>query len=261
MSNYWASKKNPFVYWHIVFPNELVKSDPSILVHFAKEFCLLCEEYEIFQLQRISNRIATWNQEDKPYSEHLHDMYKSAGKIPFFYDKPVSETEIDKKQLIAPTKICFTSSDGLLEKHINDLGNLLDELDPSIDQIYKFHAPPVSVRGGIINPNEIDLNRHLHPIAYLSISLHSDIWLPFTFNSRGDSPAGELISNEAIAKAHTQRFNVWLDKVKVLSIKLGAYNEFDGTEAPEKYKPMLSESGINLDYKPTDIGVLCISPR
>jgi hypothetical protein len=252
LENYWASYKNAFVHWFISFPKELIKNNPEILIHFTEQFCLMCAVYGIAQLERISNPIATWKRSDgKAYPEHLKDVYETTGNIPFFYHNINRETPREDYFMIAKSKICFYGKDALHEDSVSDLSLLLNEFSShlNIDERQKIRNAPVSISGYLVIPDKIDLSKQLQVNPFLFISLYSDIWLPFVFGS-GDNWSLNLKSNEVLAKCHTPRFNQWLRIVKSLAIDWGATWTFE-TEGFPKYQPMLSEDGINLNYRPT----------
>jgi hypothetical protein len=250
MENYWVSRKDSFVSWYVVFPKMAIKDNPEILFRFAEQFCLMCDVYGIAQLEKTSNPIATWNrQSGKRYFEHLQEVYETTGEIPFFYHNPSRETPREDRRCIIKSRICFSTVKGLQEESIDNLGELLQKIRPNLSQSCKFDYSPVNLSGKVVIPNELSPNNKWQSI-FLSISLYSDIWLPFVLNlGDEDSFCLELKSNQDLANCHTPRFNNWLKAVKSIAMDWGASWKF-GIEGFPKYKPMLNEDGILLDYEP-----------
>jgi hypothetical protein len=253
MENYWVSRPDAVVYWYISFPKQLVKSTPTILIRFTEQFSLMCAAYEIALLEKISNPIATWKlSEGKSYPEHVREVYERTGEILFFYDNPSRETPREDIFVLEKSRICFYTKDGLIEESVDDLGLLLNELCPHLGEQYRMRHPPVRIRGNLIIPDKLDLNKPLQVNPFLSIALYSDIWLPFVINY-GDEYRlrSALKSNQELANCHSSRFNQWLKVVRQLGEDFGAKWAFDDSQAITKYKAMLSEDGINLNYRPT----------
>jgi hypothetical protein len=256
MRNPWASYKNYVAYWHVVFPKELIKANPAILFHFAEQFSLMAAVYEIAKLETISSSVATWKDSDgKSYAEHLRGVYVQTGQIPFFFHNPVKGSPYSYH--VGKTRLCFQTKDGVQEDTISNMATLLKKLKPKIAKRFCLDNAPVKLYGNLIEPSKLDLTSRWETV-FLSISLYTDIWLPFVhgnnydyqlFNSR-KFIAGKFLSNETLARCHTPRFNEWLKHLQLIALELGARWEFDGDSNFLNYKPMLSEDGIILDYEP-----------
>jgi hypothetical protein len=250
MDNNWVTFQSANAQWHIVFPKDAVKANPSILFHFAKQLCLMSAVYAIAQLEKIHNPIASWNHLEKTsYSEHLQEAYEKTGRIPFFYHKVSDETPLEDRRCILRSRICFHTAHGIQEESIDNLGELLRKIRPNLITKTMVDYAPVNLVGNFVIPEKLSLEEKWQSV-FLNIQLHSNIWLPYVlaYVEEDGKPKSGLISNDALANCHSRRFNNWLKAVKSLAIDCGASWVFN-KEGFAKVK-MITEEGINLNYQP-----------
>jgi hypothetical protein len=148
----------------------------------------------------------------------------------------------------------FDENDQQVEGSVEDLGALLERLEPVEDSIprgFMKRFPPVRVTGRrLLYAGE---GQNLSPgiSATVRIAIHSDIWFPWVFGSAHPlCDHTRMFDNRALAMRHTPRLNAFLQDVACSARALGGTWQVGGEDTGIAARQWLDEDGIRLDAPP-----------
>jgi hypothetical protein len=244
--NHWvSSRKETFVRWDIFFPDFEGEKDAEPIIEFADSIVRLGIEERVYHLKEATLSTGRYKEDEhKSYAEFLRIMLKQEKRLCLFTDSHGVHPQFNGQNR-SPGEICYYDETGaLVEKEVENLGLLLDELKDSTAIGYKprdtSDRSPITILGGAWPIT----NFRWKPAV--RIELCTDIWFPYVVGP--DFRFENFYDNRELANCHTPRLNGFLMGAREAAEKANAEWTWRNEEVGESlYWKWVTETGVLLE--------------
>lgn len=255
MKNLWIQTESAFATW--VANLDVLRDDPDRLLQFMEEVLVSGAKYQVFEVVEAP-AIEFHIDRGSSLSNLLADLYRERQTVDLFgFTGAAMAPGAPGSSTARATLAWFDENHHLVEGKVEDLGALLQRLEPAEDSIprgFMKHFPPVRIMGRTLvyagEPAELQNLPHDIPVA-VRIAIHSDIWFPWVFGSAHPlCDHKRMFDNRGLATRHTPRLNAFLQDVARCTRALGGTWQMDDEETGRAAREWLDEDGIRLDAAP-----------
>lgn len=255
MKNLWIQTEHPFATW--VADMDALRDEPAKLLELVKCVLGFGEKHKVFQVVEaptLQFRLAP----GQDLSGKLDALYRDQQLVDLFsFTGAAMAPRAPGSSTARATLSWFDESDQQVEGECEDLGSLLENLEPVEDSIprgFRKHYPPVRITGPKLvcagDPPKIQNLPSGRPVA-VRVAIHSDIWFPWVFGSAHPlCDHQRMFDNRALALQHTPRLNAFLQDVARCTKALGGSWQVDVEETGNAARQWVDEDGIRLDAAP-----------
>lgn len=252
MKNLWIQTEHPFATW--VANLDALRNEPAKLLQLVD--CVLGsgEKHKVFEVVEAST-IEFQPAPGQDLSGKLHRLYRDQQIADLFgFTGAAMAPRAPGSSTARATLYWFDENDQQVEGQCEDLGSLLESLEPVEDSIprgFMKHYPPVRITGPRLlyagePPKLQDIPSGI-PVT-VRIAIHSDIWFPWIFGSAHRlCDHQRMFDNRALAMGHTPRLNAFLRDVARCTKALGGTWQVDHEETGKAARQWIDEDGIRLD--------------
>jgi hypothetical protein len=252
MKNLWIQTEHAFATW--VANLDTLRADPSGLLQFAEGVLDSGAKHGVFEVVEAA-AIAFHIDRSPSLSDRLRALYREHHVVDLFgFTGAAMAPGAPGSSTARATLAWFDENDQQVEGKIEDLGALLERLEPVEDSIprgFMKHFPPVRITGRRLlyagDPPKAQNLPSSIPIT-VRFAIHSDIWFPWVFGSAHPlCDHKRLFDNRTLAMRHTPRLNAFLQDVARSARALGGSWQVDDEETGKAARQWLDEDGIRLD--------------
>lgn len=257
MKNLWIQTEPAFATW--IANLDALRNHPSLLLKFAEVVLDSGAKHQVFEVVE-SPAIEFHSDRGPRLSDKLRDLYREHHVVDLFgFTGAAMAPGAPGSSTARATLAWFNESEEQVEGMVEDLGSLLERLEPvedSIPQGFMKRFPPVRVTGRRLlyagQPTEVQNLPAGIPVS-VRIAIHSDIWFPWVFGSAHPlCDHKRMFDNRALALRHTPRLNAFLEDVARSVRALGGTWQVDDEETGKAARQWVDEDGIRLDAAPPE---------
>jgi hypothetical protein len=254
MDNYWVSEWDWQVAWTANLINQL--QNPVELQKWLVNAVKVGEETQAYSIKQIP--LLDYTQDNASLPDFLNNYYQDTQTVDLFNFTKSGLVAVNGKHYKATSLLAYYEEAGqVVEAQIDDIGALLRQLKADkLEEAYSSfrYGPALNIIGPSLDfrdPSSIQKFFDRGKVK-ITISLHSDIWLPWIDGIISDDyDIDYVFDNRQLANRHTPRLNQFLNSLREATLAIGGTWELDEEEIRVP-NTLVSSMGIVLDAPAPD---------
>jgi hypothetical protein len=239
--------------WQVAWIANLASglSEPAALQKWLARAIETGEETQSYWIKQIP--LLGYTEDNAPLTHFLNEYYRQTQTVDLFNFTKSGLVAVNGKHYEATSLLAYYEADGgVVETQITDIGALLRRLRADrLEYAYSSfrYGPALNIIGPRLDFGDAAaIQKFLERgEVKITISLHSDIWLPWIAGILSDDyDLDYVFDNRELASQHTPRLNRFLAELRNATLELGGTWELDEEELRVP-RTLVSDAGIVLD--------------